>query len=226
MEKVFSHKQRKFFSKLIWLAVLTVPFFQIEIIPPKPISLKRTYIPMEKAAFEHEAENSETHSVNNNSKNSSIPNLALYDLSLGKLDEEIQEDLKSAYLSENSFLANQFDFVLYRILDTSAFLQDFLNSSVPLHFRYFYSAKNEGAWKILFTSLVAISQNREGETETSPPDLSETTTDFGSLLRSFAFFQVSRILQPERAILERKRSRYFALLFSYPPNFDLGTIFK
>nr|PJZ92014.1 hypothetical protein CH379_15460 [Leptospira ellisii] len=211
---------------MITVSFLGILFFQVGAIPSQSTSPARSYIPLEKAVFEHEIENAEFPFSEAASRKSSILNSALGDWKQEALDFDAQQSVESsAYPSENSFLASQFDFVLHRIFDTSAFLQDFLKSSISAYSYHFHSPKNEGALKILFTSLVAVSQNRKGEAETFSPNLSNAAaSNFLSSFRSFVFFQASRISQPERAKTERKRSRYLALLFHFPPNFDLGSV--
>lgn len=221
MINIFLHKRqmRMLFSRLIPIAFLGIIIFQVEAIPPKPIASKRAYIPLEKAAFEYEIKNSELQFLEDVSLRPSFPHSTSSNLNAMDLDFDIQQDLKSsAYLLENSFFESRFDFLLNRIFDTSAFLRDFLKSSTPSYSRYFHFPKNDGTWKILFTSLAAVSQSRKDTTFS--PNLSKATcSNFLSSFRSFVFFQVNRISQPERAITERKRSRYLALLFSYPPQF-------
>ncbi|TGK34927.1 hypothetical protein EHQ12_11520, partial [Leptospira gomenensis] len=191
---------------------------------------KNGYIPMEKAEFEYEWEAAFPVSVEGESIPSlTNPNSISKSISLDKNVSafEVLERTDSVfeYVFENDRLTLQFETFLNTICDRSAFFAKFQSFSKSRSESELDSWGHDAKEKGLGVDdilVVAWSPNIS-ETSEFKPDFSINRKTYSIFViywnRSF-FDGIPFSLQ--RALIPGKLSRYFALLFHFPPHFNLG----
>ncbi|MDV6234467.1 hypothetical protein CH379_002350 [Leptospira ellisii] len=189
---------------------------------------------MEKASFEYEWETAFSNAeageaipflVDSDSFSKSVSiSLDGAESSFGILEKT---DSVFNYVFENHRLTFQFETFLNTIWDKSAFLTNIQTVSKSLSLSEMRSSGQvpNGEGFGFYDNRAVAGSSRISERVDFKPDVSANSKTHSIFLMYLGrLSSVAPPLQPQRALIRYKLSRYLALLFHFPPNFDLGSV--